>query len=94
LVEKKRAGRKAKIDPVKVARWRRLNKASIAKTAEHFGISNRSVAKACSEQAEAVRAWREDQEELSWQRLEAEAEWLTHENETPSRSERAGRRRP
>jgi hypothetical protein len=69
-------GRPKKINARGVARWRRTNDASIARTAEHFGISPRAVAKACAEHAEAVRVWTESREDQEWQELEAASEWL------------------
>ena len=62
-MSKRKAGRPNKVDPVKVTYWRRKNEASIAATARHFGISPRSVAKACAETAEAQRVYRADREE-------------------------------
>ncbi|MNJ55836.1 DNA-invertase hin [compost metagenome] len=42
----KALGRKRTIDSVEVSTWRRENAASIAQTAEHFGISTASVKRA------------------------------------------------
>ncbi|MNJ20996.1 putative DNA-invertase from lambdoid prophage Rac [compost metagenome] len=44
--EGKALGRKATVDPVEVSTWRRENSASIAQTAEKFGISTATVKRA------------------------------------------------
>ena len=73
----RRLGRPKKIDARGVARWRRTNGASIAQTAEHFGISPRAVSKASAEHKEAVRLWIEDREDQDWRQLDAASELLT-----------------
>ncbi|BAN54194.1 MULTISPECIES: recombinase family protein [Pseudomonas] len=45
--EGKALGRKATVDPVEVSTWRRENSASIAQTAEQFGISTATVKRCC-----------------------------------------------
>lgn len=59
-------GRKVKVDPVTVARWRQARKASIAATAKRFGISAKTVSNYCRDfgaEAERQRAeWRTKRE--------------------------------
>jgi len=59
-------GRKVKVEPVLVARWRQARKASIAETAKRFGISEKTVSNYCrdfGEEAERQRAeWRTQRE--------------------------------
>ncbi|MBI6887218.1 recombinase family protein [Pseudomonas putida] len=43
----KALGRKATVDPAVVSTWRKENAASIAQTAEHFGISTATVKRCC-----------------------------------------------
>lgn len=45
--EGKELGRKKQIDDAEVKAWRIANQASIAHTAQHFGISTASVKRAC-----------------------------------------------
>jgi len=52
-------GRPAKVDPVRVVRWRQARKATIAETAKRFGISPATVKRYTrdhSEEAEQARA--------------------------------------
>lgn len=41
-------GRKPSVDAAEVSTWRKENSASIAQTAEHFGISTATVKRACA----------------------------------------------
>lgn len=58
---RRKGGRPRKVDPIKVVRWRRKNKATIAETAAHFGISKRTVANAQSAWIAARDDWRAEQ---------------------------------
>jgi transcriptional regulator with XRE-family HTH domain len=54
-----KAGRKVKIDPIKVAAWRQARKASIKETAARFGIGDATVKRYCQKhgaEAEQARA--------------------------------------
>lgn len=44
----RRAGRPATSDGPKIVAWRRQNEASIAETAEHFGVSHATVKRCCA----------------------------------------------
>lgn len=48
-------GRKLKIDPLRVAGWRQSKGASIAETAKHFGVSDRTVTNYCRTYGEAAK---------------------------------------
>lgn len=58
---RKKGGRPPKVDPIKVVRWRRRNKASIADTAKHFGVCKRTVANAGAAWIAARDVWRAEQ---------------------------------
>lgn len=58
---RRKGGRPRKVDPIKVVRWRRKNKASIADTAKHFGVCKRTVANAGAAWIAARDVWRDEQ---------------------------------
>lgn len=58
---RRKGGRPRKVDPIKVVRWRRRNKASIAETAKHFGVCKRTVANAGAAWIAARDVWRAEQ---------------------------------
>jgi hypothetical protein len=58
---RRKGGRPRKVDPIKVVRWRRRNKASIAATAKHFGVCKRTVANAGAAWIAARDVWRAEQ---------------------------------
>lgn len=76
-------GRKVKVDPVTVARWRQARKASIVETAKRFGISEKTVSNYCrdfGEEAERQRSeWRAKKEIEEAEGL-ARAEWVVDSN--------------
>lgn len=47
-------GRPLKVDPLRVAGWRQTRRASIARTAKHFGICRKTVSNYCREYGEAA----------------------------------------
>lgn len=52
-------GRKVKVDPLRVAGWRQTRNASIAETAKHFGISEKTVSNYCRDHGEQAKRNRE-----------------------------------
>ena len=87
-----KAGRKVKVDPVKVAAWRQARKATIGETAKRFGIGDATVKRYCRDYgaaAEKARAdWRLEQEireaeeiEYASRLLEIRLQWAREANE-------------